>query len=97
MLDFLGIIYGLADREITEWGFLAALFLGLSGAIIWVVIDTSRKGSGVNSLRSVNRQAYYRKVAQEGYKCGNCFWFGKPGCPRSETLINAEPCENFMI
>ena len=90
-----GVVYKLADRNLTEGAFFAALFFGIIGAIIWIVIDMSREGSGFNSPKYVDKQTYYKRVAQGGYKCRNCMWFGKPGCPRNETLLNGEPCTEF--
>lgn len=39
---------------------------------------------------------YKKSVYEEEYKCGNCRMFGNEGCPRSEELINAKPCEKFI-
>ena len=38
-----GLLYLLANREVTAGGFLAAFILGVIGAIIWLVIDVSRQ------------------------------------------------------
>ena len=43
-----------------------------------------------------SKQEYLKSRYQEGFKCGGCFWFGKPGCKRGEEHLNAMPCENFM-
>ncbi len=43
-----------------------------------------------------NRGLYKEQIDKEDYKCGNCAWFLK-GCPRKETLINAEPCNEFNL
>ena len=83
-----GIIYKLADRELTEGAFFAALLFGVIGAVIWIVIDTSRSRS------RFEQQIQSQHVEQEDFNCGNCKWFGR-GCPRKETLINAEPCIQF--
>ncbi len=90
-----GIIYKLADRDLTEGAFFSALLFGFFGAVLWIVVDTSRDGNRFNSNRYTNPQTYYKRVAQGGFKCQNCMWFGKQGCPRSETLINAAPCTQF--
>jgi hypothetical protein len=94
---FAGGIYFFAGRDVTDGGLLAALVLGVLGAIIWVVVDTSRRGSAETSFRFSDKQAYYKHIAEGNYKCGNCLWFGKPRCPRNETLINADPCASFMV
>ena len=87
-------IYFFADREVTDGGLLAALLLGFVGAIVWVVVDASRTQS-----RTVNYPSSFKdvKTLGEEYKCRNCRWFGDSRCKRKETLINAKPCEDFLI
>jgi len=43
------------------------------------------------------REQYLKTTLQEDYRCGTCFWFGKSGCKRNEKLLNAEPCEDYMV
>ena len=92
-----GFVYLLAEREISDGGFLAALLLGVIGAALWLVIDISRGANKPESWRYEDRRSYYKRIAQEEYKCGSCVWMGKPGCKRQEQFINAEPCEDFML
>ncbi|UCE15342.1 MAG: hypothetical protein JSV12_05545 [Candidatus Bathyarchaeota archaeon] len=47
--------------------------------------------------RFVSRKQYLKSTHREDYRCGTCFWFGKPGCKRNEEFINAEPCEDYML
>lgn len=92
-----GVALKLAERELTEGAFFAGLLLGIVGAILWIVIDMSRSEYDDRSWKYRHSQRRYQSIAQEDYKCGNCFWIGKPGCPRKETLINAEPCADFKM
>ena len=71
------IIYKLSDRELTEGAFFAALLFGFIGAVIWIIIDMSRGGSESNYSKYSNPQEHYKRIAQGGYKCQNCMWFGK--------------------
>ena len=91
------IVLKLAERDLTEGAFLAGLVFGVVGAVIWIVIDMSRSQSGMQYRSYKNEYSYRKRIAQEDFKCGNCFWMGKPGCPRNETLINAEPCADFKL
>ncbi len=81
-----------AERDLTEGAFFAGLLLGVVGAILWIVIDISRSNKNYPY-----RQGDYKQFSDEEYRCGNCLWIGKPGCPRNETLINAEPCPEFKF
>lgn len=95
---FAGFAYLLADKEVSDGGFALAFLLGILGAIIWLVTDTSRSGKSYESShRYVGRQEYYKMKAGENYKCRSCTWFGKLGCGRHETLLNAEPCTDFVL
>lgn len=92
-------IYFFADREVTDGGLLAALLLGFVGAIVWVVVDTSRTQSRTVNYpsRFEDKKTHYVNTLGEEYKCRNCRWFGDSRCKRKETLINANPCEDFLI
>ena len=92
-----GLVYLLAGREVSDGGFLAALLLGIIGTILWLVIDVSRGGYRPESWKYGDRTSYYKRIAEENYKCGSCLLFGKPGCKRQEQLINADPCADFML
>ena len=92
-----GGIYSLAERDLTEGAFLAGLVFGVFGAIIWIVIDMSRSQGGPRIRSYEDKYRYYKRVAQENYRCGKCYWFDTPGCKRKETLINAEPCKDFRL
>lgn len=92
-----GAVLKFAERELTEGAFLAGLLLGIVGAILWIVVDMSRSEKTPRSWSYADRQSSYKLIADEDYKCGNCLWIGKPGCPRNETLINAEPCSEFKF
>lgn len=37
-----GVTYFFADREITDGGFLVAFFLGIIGALLWLLFDLNR-------------------------------------------------------
>jgi hypothetical protein len=37
-----GVAYFFADREITDAGFSVAFFLGIVGALLWLLVDLSR-------------------------------------------------------
>jgi len=37
-----GVAYFFADREITDGGFSLAFFLGIVGALLWLLVDLSR-------------------------------------------------------
>jgi hypothetical protein len=78
-----GAIYKFAERDMTEGAFLAALLLGAFGAIAWIVIDTSRRETRARSWGHGDRQRYYKRIAQEDYRCGNCSWFGSMSEPES--------------
>jgi len=52
------------------------------------------EGEG-DRVRFTGRRRYLKRLYQEDYKCGTCFWFGKPGCERNEEMINAEPCKDY--
>jgi len=46
-------------------------------------------------VRFTGGRRYLKQLHQEDYRCGTCFWFGKPGCERNEEMINAEPCRDY--
>ena len=93
-----GFVYLLAEREVSDGGFLAALLLGIAGALLWLVIDMSRGSNRPETYSPLyDRGSYYKRIAEEDYKCGSCAYISKPGCKRNEQFINAEPCEDFML
>ena len=65
---------------------------GMGFALLLYAIFTRQK-----EPRFVNRNRYFRSTLEEDYRCGTCFWFGKAGCKRKEELVNAEPCEDYML
>ena len=91
------VIFTLAERDLTDGAFLAGLVFGVVGAVIWIVIDMSRTQSGFSYRHYEDKSRYYKRIAQEDYRCGQCFWFGKPACERKEELINAKPCKDFRL
>jgi hypothetical protein len=91
-----GVVYIISGRDITEEGFFVALLFGFIGAIIWVWWDMNQRGDALTSYRRSNKQIYYKQIAEKNYKCGQCLYFGKQGCPRNETNRDAEPCANFV-
>ncbi len=65
-----GVIYGLAGREVSEGGLLAAFVFGFIGAIGWVVVDMSRSQNVQYSWKErgrVNREneGSYRPILSE--------------------------------
>lgn len=89
-----GVIFALADREVSTEGFLAGFFFGILGSVIWLLLSLSReKTSCPPEYRSW--KGYQKAVHQGDYRCGTCFWFGKAGCKRNEEYINGEPCEDY--
>ena len=69
------------------------LLLDLIGVILLIYSIYPR----MNERRVYSSETQYKKsVYEENYRCGNCWSFGNAGCPRSETLINAVPCGEFV-
>ena len=91
-----GIAYAFAGKEITEGGIFAAFLLGALGALLWLVIDMRRGASGYESRGSGYGTSFYNPGG-ENYKCRYCRWFGHDRCRRREDLINAIPCEDFLL
>jgi hypothetical protein len=71
-----------ADREITDGGILAALLLGIIGAILWIVVDMSRTKErvqkvqgGIMAIEKVMKEA---KLAQKTTSVGAAFGLANP-------------------
>ncbi len=90
LLIFIGLIFGFVYSN--PFGFVIE---GIGTIVFFYSILSKPEES--RSQRFVSRKQYLKRMIKEDYRCGTCFWFGKPGCKRNEKLLNSEPCEDYML
>jgi len=87
-----GLGLALAYVYWNPWGFV----LDGIGFMIFVYAIKSGEAKGEH-VAYEDAKSHKKRIVGEKYRCGYCMMFGKGGCKRKEELLNAEPCEDFIV